>query len=103
MLGCFLSENKYKVLKLSLFKTFCCSSKHFETVSREYGINSNPKNPTQCCFSLISLLHQCSYLYETGKGSVFLGLTSEFGLAPPSCVMVSHVVGVPFSVGLWPW
>lgn len=31
------------------------------------------------------------------KGSVFLGLTSEFGLVLPSCVMVNHVVGVPFS------
>ncbi|OWK06500.1 KCND2, partial [Cervus elaphus hippelaphus] len=30
---------------------------------------------------------QRSYLYEIGKGSIFLGLTSEFGLGPSSCVM----------------
>ena len=29
------------------------------------------------------------------KGCVFLGLTSEFGLVLPSCVMVNYVVGCP--------
>lgn len=59
-------------------------------------------NPTQCCFSLFLLPHQCSYPYEIGKGSIFLGLTSGFVLVLPSCGMVGLWHGVPISVGLWP-